>query len=199
MASQVQIVNKAMTLLGEGRITSIDDNVKAAREAKAVWDITRDGLLASHDWTFAIVRRELEVLDDAPLNEFDYQYQIPTGCLRLIMIGDHYVGANLSDYRTGPADEYSIEGDRVLTNISAPLKVKYVSRITDTTKFSPSFVEAMAAKLASELAEPLTQSGGKRDRAEAKLRQELSNAVRVNAIQVPPRPVADSEWILARR
>lgn len=198
MASSVDIVNLALTLLGEERISSIDDDVKPAREAKAVYDIARDAALAGYDWAFAFDRASLSALADAPAFEYSLQYQLPSDCLRLRYVGDHYVGIDMTDYRGAPTEEFTIEGRKILTNLSAPLHIKYVTRVTDPGQYSANFVAAFGAKLATYLAEPITQSDTKRDRAEAQFKTEISLAVRANAIQLPPKKLPDDEWLLSR-
>ncbi len=198
MASEVEIVNAALTLLGEGRITSLGDDVKAAREATAVFEIRRDALLAGYTWSFAKTRTQLSALVDVPLFGFALKYQLPSDCLRIVMVGDHYVGLDLTDYRGTPTEEFMIEGREILTDLSAPLNFRYIKRVTDTSQFSSNFVAALAADLAAVLAEPLTQSDSKRERAEATLRREISLAVRANAIELPPSKLADDEWLMAR-
>ena len=42
MASVIQVANRALTKLGSARITSIDDDVKAAREVKSCFEDLRD-------------------------------------------------------------------------------------------------------------------------------------------------------------
>lgn len=199
MSSKIEIVNTALTLLGEVRIISIDDDVKPAREAKAIYDITRDALLASYNWSFAKERASLSALADAPAFEYDLQYQFPSDALRILFIGDYYVGVDLSDYRGSSTSEFTIEGRKILTNMAAPLNIKYVKRVTDTTQMTAPFTMAFAAKLAEMLAEPLTQSDQKRARAEASLKEAISLAIRSNAIELPPEKLADDEWILSRR
>ena len=57
--SQVQVVNLALTKLGQDRVTSIDDDIEAARVMRSLWDFTRDAVLASFPWKFAIVSADL--------------------------------------------------------------------------------------------------------------------------------------------
>jgi hypothetical protein len=188
----------ALTLLGESRILSLADNSKPAREAAAMYDIARDSLLGGYNWSFAKTRAQLPASTDIPAFEFDYIFPLPSDCLRLTFIGDYYVGADMSDYRGAPSDIYTIEGRNILTSLDAPLNVKYIRRVTDTTLFAPNFVSTFASRLAVMLAEPLTQSDSKRMRAEDAYKKELSIAIRANAIELPPQSIADSEWILAR-
>jgi len=196
--SDISIVNSALTLLGESRIISLADNTKPAREANAIFEITRDSLLAAYNWSFAKTRAQLPALVDAPLFEFNLQYQIPTDCLRLLQIGDFYVGLDLTDYRGSPVDQYVIEGRKILTNLSAPLNVKYIKRVENSTEFSKNFEMAFVAKLAEVLAEPLTQSDQKRQRATDAFNREIKAAIRANAIELPPTKLPDDEWLISR-
>ena len=198
MASQAEIANAALTLLGSDRIISLDDDIKPAREIKAMFNISRDALLAGYDWSFAKTRSNLSALTSTPAHGFDYEFQIPSDCLRLVMVGEHYVGMDLTDYRGSPVEEFTIEGRTILTNLAAPLPVIYIKRVTDTTQFQANFTKGFAAQLAMDVCEALTQSETKRARAERELSKEITLAIRANAIELPPRKLPDDEWLLSR-
>jgi len=198
MASDVDIVNVALTLLGENRIASLEDDVKAAREAKAIYEVTRDALLAGFTWSFAKTRAQLPALAAAPTFGFDYAYSLPADCLRVILLNEQFVGLDLTDYRGSPTEEYTIEGRQILTNWAAPLNIRYVKRVEDSTQFASAFVKALGCRLAADLCESLTQSEGKRDRAEQQFKLEIQLAVRANAIELPPQKLADDEWLMSR-
>ena len=200
MASQVEVVNAALTLLGEARITSIDDDVKAARESKALLDINRDSLMAGYNWSFAMARASLIASADAPAFGYDNEFPLPSNpyCLRILQVGDTFVGVDMANYRSSSTEEFQIEGRSILTNMSAPLHLRYVRRVTDTAQWSPNFVKAFAAYMAVDLAEPLTQSDTKRGRALDALKREISLAVRANAIELPPKQLADDSWLMSR-
>ena len=53
--------------------------------------------------------------------------------------------------------EFVRESDQLLTDESAA-SIQYIARITDTTKYTPAFVSALAQRLAAEIAFPLTNS-----------------------------------------
>lgn len=198
MASEVEIANVALTLLGETRILSLDDNIKQAREAKAIFNINRDALLSAYTWSFAKKRTQLSALVGTPPFEFGYKYQLPADCLRVIFVGDYYAGLDLTDYRGSPNKEFTIEGREILTNLGAPLNLQYVYRVTDTAAWQSAFIKAFSCNLAMDLAEPLTQSDKKRERAEIAFRRAISDAVRTNAIELPPEKMPDDEWIMSR-
>lgn len=196
--SEVTIVNTALTLLGEGRIMSLTDNTKPAREAKAIYAPTRDHLLGAYNWSFAKDRISLPSLAAAPAFGFSLQYQLPTDCLRVVMVGDYYAGLDLSDYRNSPDFPFEIEGRKILTDLGAPLNVKYIKRIVDVTLHPPIFDMCFATKIAEYLCEPITQSDSKRDKAIDAHTKALREAIRANAIELPPQSMADDSWIMSR-
>lgn len=198
MASEVEIVNVALTLLGEERISSLDQDTKPAREAKAIFTINRDALLAGYNWSFAMTRAAIPALGSVPAFGYSLEYQFPSQALRMVQIDEYYYGADLTDYRSAPTEHFTIEGRKILTDLGAPLKIRYVTRITDPTLFIPNFTKSLGSYLAVDLAEPLTQSRGKREDALESLSREINLAIRANAIELPPQKLADDEWLLSR-
>lgn len=199
MASNVEIANSALTKVGAARITALTDNVKAAREINAIFELRRDYLLCTHNWSFAMTRTSLPALDETPAWGYTYLYQLPTDCLRVVQVNDTWVVPGLADYTSGPDSEpYKITGRRIETDIGAPLKLRYIKRVTDPAQFDAAFVEVFASDLADQVCEALTQSNTKREATRAVLRQSLLEAVRSNAIELPPEAIPDDSWILSR-
>jgi len=201
MASKVEIINRALTKLGETRILSPTDNVKPAREANSIWDTVLKDELRAHPWNFAIKRDQIAADVATPSFEFAYQYTKPSDCLRFVQIGDFWVYWNNTiryTYELNPQTWYKIEGNKILTDLGAPLKVRYIQDITDPQQFDASFVEALACRLARELAEPLTQSNTKKRDAVLEYREAMKMAKRNDAIEDPPEPIPEGDWIYAR-
>ena len=199
MASNVQIANSALTKIGAARITALTDNVKAAREINAIFELRRDYLLRTHNWSFAMTRASLPALDETPAWGYTTLYQLPTDCLRVVQVDDMWVVPGMADYTSGPDSEpYKITGRRIETDIGAPLKLRYINRVTDPAQFDAAFVEVFASDLADQVCEALTQSNTKREATRAVLRQSLLEAVRSNAIELPPEAIPDDSWILSR-
>ena len=199
MASNVEIANSALTKVGSTRITALTDNVKAAREINAIFELRRDYLLRTHNWSFAMTRASLPALDETPAWGYTTLYQLPTDCLRVVQVNDTWVVPGLADYTSGPDSEpYKITGRRIETDIGAPLKLRYIKRVTDPAQFDAAFVEVFANDLADQVCEALTQSNTKREATRAVLRQSLLEAIRSNAIELPPEAIPDDSWILSR-
>ena len=200
IASSVDIANSALTKLGEKRITALTDNQKGAREINAVFELRRDKLLRAFNWNFAMKRTNLSALSDAPEWGYTYQYQLPSDCLRVVQVNDFYVIPGFADFvGAGPDEEpFRIEGATIVTDFVAPLKIRYVRRVTSSGDFDAAFVEAFAYDLAFETCEAITQSSTKKESLREGRRQEILEAIRANAIELPPQAQADDAWIASR-
>lgn len=195
--SAVDIVNRALSKLGERRIMRLDEDSKPAAEANNLYAVVRDAELSEHPWGFAIKRELLAPLADGPGFGFRFAYQLPPDCLRVLQVDcwpTPFLGAPI----TASTQAWVIEGRRLLTNAAPPVPLKYVAKIEDTSFYPPTFCEAFACRLAVELAEALTGSSSKREMAWMEYKEALRRARRINDIQLPPEMPPDDTWLLAR-
>jgi hypothetical protein len=145
MANKVQIANKALSLIGMKRITSLDDDSPQALAVNATWDITLESVLSAGVFTFSLRRVALaELSTTLAFTEENKSvvYQRPTGALR---IAGFYPKTALC----------SVEDDKIISD-TASLCAWVVVSDTDTTKFFPAFTEALAIKLAADISFALT-------------------------------------------
>lgn len=198
MSSQTEIANRALSKLGAQRILDFSDDTKEARAISAAWDAVRDSELRARSWNFSIARVELAALEDTPAWGYDYQYQVPSDFLRILQVNDMYWVQNLANYISTDMSPYKLEGNKILTNEVAPLKLRYISRIEDTTQWDATFSEAFACRLAAELCEEITQSGTKRQLAWDDYKRAIIDAIKANAIEVAPTAMPDDSWIISR-
>lgn len=198
MASQVDICNRALIKLGAGQITSITDNNKQARILSGLWDTVRKSELTKRYWNFALVRSSLAALASTPAWGFDVQYQLPTDFLKLVQINDTFIAPSLVDYRTGDDSAWAIEGNVVMCNFGAPLKIRYVADVTDPGLFDALFDEVLASKLAYESCYAITQSRDGQRAAQEDYKMAVREAALSNAIAKPPQGLPDDSWVLGR-
>ncbi len=172
-SSEVAICNIALGWLGGDLIISLDDPNVEAKLCKANYAPLRDAVLEEREWTFAISRIEPAALSSLPLYGFDKAFQIPANVIRVLQVSrggeDVQVGSisntgirSSSRGGTGQGRETRIEwlreGNTIVANSAERIFARMLIRITDTTKFSPAFDQALAARLAMDLAIPLTNS-----------------------------------------
>lgn len=145
MASVVEICSNALRLIGSEPITDLGDDTDRARLCNALWPGRRDAVLRAHPWRFARVRVELAMLVAAPAWEYAHAFQIPVDpyCLRI--------------WKTS-LDEldqaWEKEGSTIITNAST-LKIVYIARVDDPGLYDASFVSAVEARMAADLAFPI--------------------------------------------
>lgn len=201
MASQVDIANLTLAILGKPTIASLLDNSNAARVINVEYDMIRRALLTGRStWRFSIKRASLPVLTAVPVSgPYTQQYALPPDCLRVLLAGDTWPGLDLSDYRLGPSDDgYEVEGRNILCDYGAPLSLQYVYDVTDTTQFDAWFCVYLAAEIAWTCCERLTGSDAKQAAAKQRKDDALTQAASSNALVNTPKNNADDSWVAAR-
>lgn len=198
-ASPVQIANLALQILGAPQINLLTEDTLSAREMNLAFASVRDSEFNVRRWRFTITRASLPALSAAPPFDYDYQYQLPGDFIRLIEGGDIATLVDLSDYRSlNGAALYQLEGTKLITNLGAPLNIRYIARISDTTTFSPAFDMAFAAALAKQCCQKITQSVEKEAAADKAYTRAIRDAARANALELPSVSQADDTWVMAR-
>jgi hypothetical protein len=197
-ASDVEVCNGALTILGASTIITLEDEDPKATVLKLRYGPVRDAELRRHRWRFSLTRASLAADVTAPLYGFARQFPLPADCLRVVQIGAYHIGPNLSDYQTADGAAYSLEGRQILSDLAAPLSIRYIRRVTDPGLFDSSFSEAFAARLAYECCERITASTSKRVEAREAYMMALREAITANALESPPNTRLDDTWIMAR-
>ena len=145
--TEVDICNLALSHLGEASITALNDGTERANACALHYPNTRDEVLRSHRWNFAIFRATVTASVTAPAFGWDKQYAIPADCLRILEVNDSEFGDEISD-------QYVVENGYILTNATT-MNLVYVGRFEDTDAYDPIFVKALALKLAVSLSETI--------------------------------------------
>ena len=198
MASAIEIANRGMTKLGAARISSFDDNNTEARAVKSLYDIARRTLLRRALWNFAKRRTTLAAVAIPAGSEdwdFAYQYNLPNDFIRLIQVNDYSEPVGFNPGRLRDDSPYQIEGNRILTNYPAPLKIRYIADVTDPTKYDSIFVEAFASQIAFECCETVTESNTKKAALAQETKMWIIEAMKVNQLESPPDSLHDGSWL----
>lgn len=156
MASVVDIVNLALGKLGDSAtVSSIDppEGSAQAEQAKRFYPIARDTLLELHPWNFATKRISLAETNDIAPDAWAFTYSIPSNYIRALSV---YPEQTNSEADQQPfIIETNESGQLILFTNVENATLKYIALITDTTKFTPLFVNTLSYMLSSFLAGPL--------------------------------------------
>lgn len=189
MASKVDIANRALQLIGAKRIVSLSEDSRNARAANAAFEPVKKAELRKHPWGFAVKRAQLAASTTAPLFTRANSFPLPADFIRLLPPDPE---TNFNDL------DWTIEGRNIITNDGAPLDVRYIYDVTDPNEFDMLFREALAAKLAEQLCEEITQSNAKKAEATMAYREAIAEAKRANAIEKVAEKPPEDEWVTCR-
>ena len=187
-AGAVSICNEALSLLGANTITDFTDNTKEAELVNHFYYSAIEQTLRDHDWSFAVKRSpELARLFGQPEFGYNYRYQLPSDCLRVISTNIH--GA-----------EYEIEGEALLTDETG-VKIKYICLVLDVSCFDALFRRMLVMRLAADLAYPLTKRRSKEEELILLYERALGKAKSKDikeARNLPANSETSDSWIRAR-
>ena len=148
--SEVQICNLALGWLGAELITSLQDDNEGAKLCNANYASARDAVLESAQWSFAIQRRVLTPVVEEPEFTWGQKFLIPVNSIRILKVISNPSNPEVST-------SWAKEGNFIVAD-QEKLYMIYLARITDTALFTAQFTQALAQRLAADLAIPITES-----------------------------------------
>ncbi|HEX7011598.1 MAG TPA: hypothetical protein VF161_02575 [Steroidobacteraceae bacterium] len=155
MASPVDICKLALGHLGDGtNIESISppDGTRQAELCAQFYPVARDTLL-EFGWSFNTRRAALALLEVPVPDGWLYAYALPASCMKPLEVRSPLSRDDLDteDFITESLDDSS----RVIYTNAPEAQLKFLVRVTDTTRWTPGFIYALSWLLASLLAGPL--------------------------------------------
>jgi len=187
MASEVQICNEALAVLGVPAILTLTDNSKAARQCNLIYANKRDELLRNFEWTFAIRRTNLSPIVTTPAFEWDYAFNRPSDSLKLLYVGD---SSGQGRY------PFSFEMNKILCNYNL-IYIKYIMRVVDPNEMDVLFRNTLSAYLSYHLATPLGMKS-EYNKAVEDYESKLSEARFNGSIEVDDETVEAEDWLNSR-
>ncbi len=183
--SDVAICNNALLRIGASTITDLEEGSDSANILNQIYVPTRDALLRKHFWNFATKRVALAASVTTPAFEWSYSYALPSDFIRVNRIFN-------SD---GP---FKLEGTSILTNITAPLNLVYIARITDPTQFDPIFIDALTLILAIKIGSRTSGDGFNPAALYQELEQTMRSAQMVDAQEDTPQDLVIDTFYQSR-
>lgn len=170
MAADVDIANLALSNLGDdANIAALSENSPQASYCNRFYPLARDTVLQRAGFGFTLRRIVLaQDLISLP-SSWLYGYSTPSNCLRKIAVLPQDA-ADDAESQPYAVESISDAGDEVIYTNVPIATLRYVQRVTDTTKFTPLVVNAIARLLSSYLAGPLIKGSTGMEIAQAQLK-----------------------------
>lgn len=141
MATAVSIASSALVLIGHPSISSFTEPGAGAQAAASLYEDTLRDTLTEHSWRFSMRKQTLSRLIAEPLNQYKYQFQLPSDFLAV--------------QTTRPIMNYEIFQDKLLAN-EKDIDLDYWFRPGEWA-FPTYFIKALQYRLAAEFAQSVTQ------------------------------------------
>lgn len=185
--SDIALCSRALIRLGANPISSFSDGSAEAEIAGALYGPARDGLLSAHPWNFATSQVALNQLQEAPLADYSYAFQLPNDFLRALSAGSGIRGRGLT---------YRIFGGTLHTNATEVL-LTYIYQV-DEASFPPFFDMALIAHLTAEFCIPLTENTSRASLYFDLAEDQYKRAKQVDSQQDTPKSIDDFSLVDVR-
>jgi len=182
MASKVDICNRALVILGADTIMELGEDSEEARKCNVLYDEARQTVIRDYPWNACTKQATLALLVDEPVFNWQYAYQLPTDCLRVIT--------------TEGEKDHAIQGRRLLSNES-DVAIQYIADIEDPQQYDGMLREALSSYLAYSLAYAVTESSSRAEALYQKYLNTLSRARGVDSQEGTPPLQRPTRWVRA--
>jgi hypothetical protein len=208
MASPIDICNIGLTWLGANFITGFTDGTTESQLCQLQYDSLRRAVLEDRAWTFAT--RTVQLSSGVPADpippQWAWAFLVPADCIRLVKLFQPTSNSPRVALSSDPSDgngtipvPFERLKDYAYTNSGPTVWGKYITDVTDTTKFAPSFVQALAARIAQDLAMPITNNANLQAQMVKLYMEKLQAASSTEGQQgtaqrIQARTLADRRW-----
>lgn len=198
MPSDVEICNMALARVATTKpIASFTERSKEAELCRTFYASLREMVLRDFPWPFAESHIALADVGN-PAPGWQYRYRYPANCLLIRdIVQPGWRNAPFSGMEV-PFELGYGAGGRVINTDQPEASVRFTYKVEDPTLFDPLFVDALAWRLAMELALPISSKPEYRTFAEQQYEKALTvaqgAAFRESQDDVEP----ESEFVRAR-
>ena len=184
MASKIDLISSALTLIGDVPINTLDGNSRSQVVASSLYDNIVNNELTRTRWGFARTKAQLSLTTEVPLdNDFKSIYQLPTDMLILIKIN--------------PIVNYKIYGDKLYCNLTQELHCDYIYDAPEST-WPVYFAKLVEYALAKDFAPSIRDSATAKDTLKADYFNASADAMSRDAQQYPQEQIRSNPFVAVR-
>lgn len=143
--SKLEIMNKALGMLGANQMRTLEDKTLESAAANNMYRPALDSVLAETDWTFAVKRVLLTLSENKkPAWGNGNYFELPSDLIKIVDVMNRNI-------------QWVREGNYIFTPASE-FGLVYVARCVDPTFYPSYFIDAFSSKLAADMCYVLTNS-----------------------------------------
>ncbi len=152
--TKVEICNHALLKIGADTIASLDINqndqeavVQSAKLCNIFFNQALEEVLRTYKWNSALKRAKLTRLTETPAFKFEYKFQLPNDCVRVVNVYDK---KEAYDDRT----QWVVEGRTILCDYE-DVYLCYVHKPADVSTLDAFVIKCIIQNLAIKLSVPM--------------------------------------------
>ena len=191
--TDIDICNQALGWLGAKRITSFSDGTNESQLCSDNYVPLRDACLEERAWTFADASLILESPTPGGWDNGENLYALPDDVIRVYRV---YRRVDIRD--PIQLDGWRREGGSVVARYSAEIFIKATIQIEDPDDWTAAFRQVVAARLAADLAMPITRSRKMQEDMWSLFQTKLDSAAATDAGQARSERTDSTELVRAR-
>jgi hypothetical protein len=190
-ATDLVLCNNALVLVGHDTLADMTGTDRATLLLAQFYQQTVDEVLRAYTWNCATVRSAALTAGTTPTFGYDYKYILPTGCLRVLKMSEE-------DYT------FKVEGADVSSPAGYLVTDEGTAQITYINRISPAYMDpllkaAISARLAAQIAFPLTNSTTIAEGMWKLYQAKIDEAQSIDAFEGTPENVSADELADVRR
>lgn len=191
--TDIDICNQALGWLGAKRIITFSDGTNESQLCSDNYVPLRDACLEERAWTFADSSIILDNAVDGGWDNGESLYALPANVIRV------YRAFSRVDLRNPPQlDGWRREGGSVAVRFSEKIYIKATIQVEDPTDWTAAFRQVVAARLAADLAMPITRSRKMQEDMWSLFETKLTSAAATDAGQGRSERTDSTELVRAR-
>ncbi len=179
--ADLDMVNQALSKIGEIEIDSFGDESREARHANRTYETDRNAYLQSRVWKFATGQAILAKLEDTPLFGYQSAFQLPPDLLRLDKINEQAI-------------RYEIRGTKLFCEATEVI-IEGLFQI-GAENYPDYFKKAFIYLLASDYATSIVEDENKSKIFDGKFVRENIIARQTDSMQQSPRRISAQAYPL---
>ena len=181
--TKTQIVNLALTRIGEDPILTFDDEGKAAALARLHYPVVIAKMLREYTWNHSKKQGTLTPILPAPVFRFANRYPRPADFVRLVAL------ENDRDAR------WQVYVDGIYTDLGPPVNAEWIEDHGNVTIYDASFVDAVSLECAHRWVTPLAKSVALKTEIRSEFNDSISLARAIDAIEREENELDARTWV----
>lgn len=145
----LKVCSDALLLLGARPISSFNEGTDSSNLCDRLYPDIKRTALQMYPWSFSFKKVQLARTINTPVNEYKYEYQLPSDMLGAVRRAYSSNAVGVSSFR-----DWTIQGDKLLTNAEA-IYIDYQFMVGED-KMPSYFIQFLKYMMAWHLCYPIT-------------------------------------------